>query len=414
MTKSISTLRNLYNDSQFLSGSNDMPVKNVYSSRIEYDKKHAKREGSINLISEKTIYGRIDMEQNYIYPNIELLVPLLASKRETGVFVLPFVADAYTAMESEILTAISNNKLKASSLFPFSVKKDYSNPLIAYSKQFDSLLEAYKSYILENSLLNQFENFNQFLNLFNKFLLGVNYGVSLSDFIMKSSINIAGISIVLKESDFATDLKKEQFYAQSDFSNYTYILKKYGFKYDYHAPWRIIFDYNTPFATSYLAKYEIQKTSDIFDIFYQRAVDTELSIMIEKLVNYYNIMCNTYAYIYKHKTMIENGKYITKTEKKLRLFTTEEEVLNSIPLHKLMKFYLFIRLKEVNKTYSQQQFDDLATTLEYIIQTQGKEAGYNFVLSNTITINAQGGNPKISLTTPTLSGINTLDIKVNF
>lgn len=414
MTTSVSTLRSLYQDANLLSGSNTMPVNQVYSSRIEYDKKHAKREGSINLIFQKTLYGRVDMQQNYIYPNKEMLVPLLSNKKETGVFVLPFVADAYADMETEILKAISNNKLNASSIFPFKIKKDYSNPLTAHSIQFDNLLDVFKSYILQNSLLNEFVNFNQFLNLFNKFLLGVNYGVSLSDFIMKSPINITGISISLKESDLSLDLKKEQFYSQSDFSNYSSILKKYGFKYDYHAPWRIIFDYNTPYATSYLSKYEINKTSDIFDIFYLRAVDTELSIIIEKLVNYYNTICKTYAYTYTHSTVIQNGKYITKTEKKLRTFTSEQQVLESIPLHKLMKFYLFIRLKETNSTYNQQEFDELATRLEYIMQTQSKEAGYDFVLSNTKTIPAQGGNPTISLTSPMISGINTLDIKLNF
>jgi hypothetical protein len=231
---------------------------------------------------------------------------------------------------------------------------------------------------------------------------------------MKSSINSTGISAVLKPSDLSNDLKKEQFYAQTDFSKYTYILKKYGFKYDYHAPWRIIFDLNTPFAGSYLSKYEINKTSEIFDIFYLRAVDTELSIIIEKLVNYYNVLCRNYAYLYSHKTIIQNGKYVTKTEKRLRKFANEEEVLNSIPLPKLMKFYLYIRLKEINSTYTQQEFDSLASTLEYIIQTQGKEAGYDFVLTNTKTVVAQGSNPTISLTAPTISGINTLDIKINF
>jgi hypothetical protein len=79
-----------------------------------------------------------------------------------------------------------------------------------------------------------------------------------------------------------------------------------------------------------------------------------------------------------------------------------------------MKFYLYIRLKEINSTYTQQEFDSLASTLEYIIQTQGKEAGYDFVLTNTKTVVAQGSNPTISLTAPTISGINTLDIKINF
>ena len=66
----VQRLRDILNNQKYSKGSNSLKTRDIFDERVKYNKKHGFKENSIDLQNQRSLYGRLDFQQNLIYPNM--------------------------------------------------------------------------------------------------------------------------------------------------------------------------------------------------------------------------------------------------------------------------------------------------------------------------------------------------------
>ena len=386
--------------------SNGTSLIDTYNDRILFEERHKIKNNTINVATDKELYGRLDTKQNTVYPKKESMIQLFSRGKSTNILVLPFVNDAFIQMENEILQGIRTGKIKQSELFPFLIQETYINFEPRYDNYVVGILGEFEKHLNTYEYVNKITNFKTYMNYFLDYIKPVNVPISATSFLLSLDINTSGLCFQIKNKDFSSDIEKEQFYNLPQFRLYDNTLRKYGFSYDVNAPWRVVFSVNSSFSKSYMSKYNITKEEDIFNLFYNKTYQTELDIIFKRFIDHYNSISNRYQFIFETK-IINNTPYTTKIP---RTYTNYEKEIENITENKLLKLYFYLRLKEENFELNQQEFEEVMSKMSLIYISSGKEAAYNFIVENTKTLPAGGRNPPLSLTRGLRSNKNTLNV----
>ncbi len=389
---------------------NRSSIIETYNDRIVYQEKHKRKNNALNVSTDKEMYGRLDVEQNTVYPRINNMTQLFSRGKSTNVFVLPFVNDAFVQMENEILQSIREGRIQQSELFPFSVESTFINFENEYGNYIRNFLIQFETYLNKYELIDKVVNFKDYMNYFIDYVKPINIPLTATSFLLSLNINTSGLCFQIKNKDFSSDLQKENFYELSQFRLYDNILRKYGFSYDVNAPWRIIFNVNSKFSKTYMSKYDIKSERDIFRLFYNKTYENELNLMINSFIEHYNYICGKYKYVFQTNVYKDQNGFNTVTTTKPRFTTDYERELENITENKLLKLYFYLRLKEENFELNQQEFEEVISKMSLIYISSGKEAAYNFIVENTKTLPAGGRNPPLSLTRGLRSNKNTLNV----
>ena len=409
---SIQKINEILNNTSYLKGSNESGTRQIHEQRILFEEKYAITDNSIDLLSKRTFYGRLDLQQNTIYPDKEKLINLRSNNKEKSHLVLPFVNDAYSELEIKINDLISKGKLVPNEIIPFTAQETYTNFENRYKENLTELLDAFYLYSYNNATINNILNFKDFINQFIRYISISNVSLSMTKFCFsRANINSTGLIIDTRQQKMDLDILKDLFYQNNNYSNYNRLLLAHGFSVDKYAPWRLIFNVDSKIAQSYMNKYDINNNTELFENYYIKTYETELSIFIDILMNYYNdkllqIRPNSF------KTQIAKTKNGFKSffEVKEKQKIKEEEIFKLIPELSFFKLYFYIRLKEENFDLSQEQFNNLMTQLTILYEIEGVNSVYQFVNNYTKVITNNGGNPKLSLTRDTRKVYNTLNV----
>jgi len=408
----LKTLTDILNNPVYCKGSNLLDAKKIFEERVKYNKKHAYKENSINIQNERTLYGRVDLNQNFIYPNMEKIINLRSNGKLKEHMVFPFVNDAYNEMELKINELLRLGKIKPNEIIPFKTQNSFSNFENSYKQNIIGILDLFVKFTRRNGQINKIYNFRDFINYFIEFTTIRNVSLTATKFCLtNNNILSTGLCIELLKQPLDLDVMKELFYENKNYPLYNSLLLTYGFSVDKHAPWRIIFNIDSSIAHTYMSKYNIENTEDLFHTFYKRTYETELSLLLDIMMEFYNTkLCELRPYVFKTETTQTKNGIKTYNKTSYREKITEESLFKLIPELTLLKLYFYIRLREESFNLSQEEFDSLMTKITILHQTSGVNAVNNFVNNYTKFITNDGANPSLSLTRETVTRYNNLNV----
>jgi len=251
------------------------------------------------LSDEKMFYGRIDEQNNSVFPNQQMLKSIGTAAGQ--VFVHNFVADAFTDLEKRIKSFLSSGFIKqGESLFaPLICEKGYTDPISKHSSRMNTLAEDFVSRFLSDKMM-QISDFSTFIPLFRQYLLAnapVN-PITRSSYLMSRNVSIlsSGLAIEVYDGDYSDDaIKRNLFYTNKNFAPFQNAAYQHGFMIDKHIPWRLIADLNSPNMKPYVSKYYLgQPSLSVFQVGFNRAYESDIETLIQLSVLFYNTLASRF------------------------------------------------------------------------------------------------------------------------
>ena len=207
-------------------------------------------------LPQNFLYGRTDLEKNIIYPNQDAIKVIPNS----NVSALNFVVDAYEEFRG-YLKINKFNKLYDDPIIKgqdWKATKGWRGLDSYYSEQMKFLLQTFGDNYLQKTKKNlQIEKFEDFLRIFiNDFYLNVVGDIPITrSGLLQSSVtgpHFTGLAIQITELD-ASDYSEKfnKFVNSKNFKMLSLTAANFGFMLDYHVPFRLVANLNSPFMLSY-------------------------------------------------------------------------------------------------------------------------------------------------------------------
>ena len=311
------------------------------------------------LSDEKMFYGRIDEQNNSVFPNRDLFKQ--AGSKDRRVFVYNFVADAFTDLEERMQSFLRTGFVKKSEspFAPLMCEKGYVDPISQHSSRMNTLAEDFVSRFLSNKMM-QISDFETFIPLFRQYLLAnapVN-PITRSSYLISRNVSIlsSGLAIEIYSGDYSDDaIKRDLFYTNKNFAAYRNAAYQHGFMIDKHIPWRLIADLNSPNMKPYVSRYYLgaRPSSSVFRVGFNRAYESDVETLIQLSVLFYN----TLAYRFPISQASKCSEPVT-----IRRSTTNiDDVKASTPSTTWLSLYTELRNLEIGMGYDE---NDIAYIME--------------------------------------------------
>jgi len=233
----------------------------------------------IDFINENPLYGKVDMQKNFIYPRPEKLRPLNVESSAEDTRVLRFVADAFEDLKRYINAHLANGYLLPTGIVAecdpkqtfFSLLDKYDMYRELHYGHFTLLYLAFSS---ETQAHRKFPpgkkiiGFPDFMKYFKDFLKASGAIIPFTPSALVASGNLSplytGLCIEIHDAKYDDDAAKHAFINHANFSFFQLAARKHGFFLDRNVPWRLVAD-----VTSYKMReyaridYEKPLVSDI-------------------------------------------------------------------------------------------------------------------------------------------------------
>ena len=251
--------------------------------------------------AENSMYGKIDLNGMAVVldpSENDNILKKAGSFNEIGqIFVVNFVADAFSDMEKYFKAARQNGKILLDDPYlstPTPYKgyasfEDIKNTArqVVYNKPFIDFVFEMEEYTNQN-----LSSFHVFMN---NFLFYVEQFSSETPFtkpeMVKNKfipIRASGLVIELAEGDFSKDNPIDLlFYQNPNFDYYLNVAMKVGFSVDKNAPWRLVADLSSPTMRKYMANYNINGPADFFNNYCRMAHTNDFQEFIDFTLNAY-------------------------------------------------------------------------------------------------------------------------------
>jgi hypothetical protein len=346
----------------------------------------------IDMWYEKPYFGRYDLGGNPIYLLEKNLKQLSTSNAQQPVFAVNFVSDAFQDLKSHFTQALISKKINED--FPLStlpVSQAYVSPETLYQKYINNLFQVFiLSYIGGNGLHCTISSFEDFLKHFRDYFrsFGLGNPFTLSGFIgsKRCPANICGLFIDMQPSGFSSDLKKvDQFMSKNDFSFFASSAKNHGFLVDKNVPWRLVADISSPKMREYMGNYVKGLNQDnLFDNYYTKAYVTDIEIMMNNIVSFYNNYISSRPLTSKPTHVYTRGdvgttreihKTVTKNKKRNKIGI--KQILDRYGIENVLEFYFMIKTYEVGLKLEDFSIDSIIAEAS----ARKEILGLNFALS---------------------------------
>ena len=348
----------------------------------------------IDFLYEKTFYGKIDTKNRSIYPS-EKFLKLLNSDEDKSIFLLNFVADAANEMRTKIKRLVEVGKISKNSIYAnFEFKKGWVN----FKKTHHSIMNSvYSRFIQDFALLPtyytkiiDFKSYvNSMMDMLNTFLLTFPITRTNLQLTNRISPNISGIVFDISEDNHDDDKNKYLNYIlDPNFEDIANIANGYGFLIDKNAPWRFIADLESPQMKDRMSNLGFNTLQDMFDAYYYNTHVYEVNSIRDYFLSFYD----SYVEAYPNYSTIQSCGTGSKTKSHVRAKRTK----NPFTDHKLLEFYFFIRAKEVNKRWNQEDFDKHVREAIQVFDNYGFEQALHYINDKTTQINGFGANSKMT------------------
>ena len=310
------------------------------------------------LSDEKMFYGKIDEQNNSVFPNAQMLKQVGSKDRQ--IFAHNFVADAFTGLEERMKSFLSSGFIrKGESLFvPLACEKGYIDPISKHSSRMNTLAEYFVSRFLSDKMM-QISDFETFIPLFRQYLLAAapSNPITRSSYLISRDVSIlsSGLAIEVYDGDYSDDaIKRDLFYTNKNFAPFRNAAYQHGFMIDKHIPWRLIADLNSPNMKPYVSKYYLGIPSlSVFTTGFSRAYESDIESLIQLSVLFYNTLASRFP--------VSQTSKCSEPVTIRRSTTNLDDVRASTPSTTWLSLYAELRNLEIGMGYDE---NDIAYIIE--------------------------------------------------
>lgn len=305
-----------------------------------------------------TYYGRLDYQLNEINI-IETNLKQLPSQEET-LMALNFVVDAFNEFKFNIESKYLLGELQSEFYRELNPKIAWINPLLSHHKIMEVLYKKFNKFLKISHRNKKIINFKQFLQNFIYFVDSITPLVCINrtTFLLSRDASPLYSGLVIDLENKAVDSDKykyENFVSSYEYAIFRETAIKYGFRVDKHIPWRLIFDINSAEAQKYINFYGIS-SEQVYDTFYVKTKDYDVEVLKRYLLGFYN------SYVLQNPELsIAKFQYVdSELKTDIQLIQRQTETLESLNTTYddffWLKFYCFIKLRELNVSIEQSQY----------------------------------------------------------
>tara|TARA_R110000824_G_scaffold57546_2_gene156408 strand:+ start:39291 stop:40856 length:1566 start_codon:yes stop_codon:yes gene_type:complete len=210
----------------------------------------------------KVLFGRVDQQNNVVYVSKETKkrrLKLIKSDAESSNYVpvLDFVAMAFSGFQENIRRAMAFGRLNRNSLIP-NIKPvgGLVDPDILYETHVEGIFSIFSDvYLNRPERARQVLDFDGYFKMFLNFIeeYGSTMTLTRAPFLRSSSCTplVSGLIIELAAEDFNDDSARDKWIRDPNFEFYVRTARKFGFRHDEHAPWRLIANLASPAMQKY-------------------------------------------------------------------------------------------------------------------------------------------------------------------
>lgn len=245
------------------------------------------------------LYGRVDDYNMPVVLNEKFLKQLHTEIPTSNIFVLNCVADAYEDLRAYYNGAADRGKIsiKGSSYGNLEPSRGWVNPAAKYETYMNDMFQVFmRVYVTRHKLLDVCTSFPEFLEHYKRFVsatikevpatyykfIGTKYSTPL----------ISGLVVEVSDANHQDDYSKiKNFYNDRLGQFFINSAKRFGFRVDANAPWRLVADISSPAFTDYLKRYDVTPAT-FFDNYYIDAADGDLAPLKSYMWRYYNTFCD--------------------------------------------------------------------------------------------------------------------------
>ena len=254
-------------DSRDPKGKNSLKSKELFKQREIY-RDHAYPDDlpdiprSIDVwYNYKSLYGKIDHEDNAVFLNEEMLKKL--PNDEEDIFALNFVVDAFEDLQNYMNVAANKGKIltENSKFFPVKPKRGWTSVQNLYFEHVDVLYQAFTGAWLDiKENYKKLITFKDFMDIFWTYIKEIqpNFPFTRTGFIMSHfcPITTTGLVVEIADDDHGNDkIKFENYINDDNFFFFTAAARRFGFRVDKNAPWRLIADVKSKTMQKYMSRY---------------------------------------------------------------------------------------------------------------------------------------------------------------
>jgi hypothetical protein len=363
----------------------------------------------VDIIESRQMYGKINANRRSIYLSEANLTPVSSQQSTETIFLINFVAKAFSDFRGHMLRAALSKKINAESSVMFNLQpaRGWSPALSTYHGVMDKLyLSFYNDYIRVNNINENITDFDSFAKAFMDYATtrAFRHGLpfTLSGFIGSKycAPHCSGLIIDLHTLDHNNDRAKNELFLQDVyFEFYKNTAKKFGFVIDKNAPWRLIADLSSIAMKKYMYG-EGQTYNTIFNNYYYRAIERDLQLFKEYTIGFYNSLVATNPLV--RKTRFCSTKFVTLQTTVERVPVAgdvlDSEIVLGAAQNKNLKYpvtywldkYILLRMAETKSKLEpsdvelmkinilrMQRVVDLKKVMMYIDDTIQKNSGIN-------------------------------------
>ena len=319
-------------------------------------------------------YGKVDSLGNALVVNPDYVTQIKSSNNE-NLFALNFVADAFSDLRDYMTQAGFQNKIATTETEYYDLQphRGWESLDTEFDKFMKISYDAFAKGFMEDQTINQkVTGFASFLKVFASFIERVTpkFLFTKTSFVMSRYGTPLSCGLMLdlsidKNGDDPT--KYDKFIQDKNFTFFTKAAKRFGFLLDKNAPWRLVADLGSPEMQKYMRRYNLT-LDNIFLMAYTPTYKTDIEVMKTYLMNFYNLYAEMRPEVRIMKAAQDRTNALSTTIYK-RVMINEGSLIDFDDRFWL-RYYLFIRGKEMDRPWRQTTFDRLFNTASQIYKFQ--------------------------------------------
>lgn len=347
-------------------------------------------ENAIDLwYGPKVLYGKVD--QNLV-PQLLAETNLKTILSSPDLLAIDFVVDAFEDFRSYVDKANRRRVISTQDSFLglLRAKKAWISPREEYDAHIKLIYKTFVREYLSTNKKNKVVDFESFLHGFLEYLKTTSntHPVTLSGFIKSKHLSHAcsGLTIELDDLEYDEDRNKFDIYYQSNhFRFYQNAARKYGFRIDYNAPWRMVADITTPEMGEYMERYFLRSTREFFEDYYYDAYKLEVAIIKSYLVQLYNSYAINNSLL---KIVSAGSSNFPRIRSKIirRRYIPETEIDKKYNNLFWLKYYLDLREIELPRPIDKRSKDKKIMEMAYIIKTIDFDSALQYINRELMTL----------------------------
>jgi hypothetical protein len=333
----------------------------------------------------KALYGKVDGQMHAVMPKVDKMTQILSEKDESY-FVLDFVNENFQDMVEYYEKLKNIGKVQDVGVYrEIQPVRAWTNPEPLYQSFKEAMFSQFSKTFVTPAVDSQIKNYSSFEKVFLGFMAMITpqFPFTRTEFLLNifnSPMN-SGLAIEISNQDCSYDYAKfAGFLKDPNYQIFTRAAKRFGFKVDKNAPWRLICDLKSPFVKERLVERGILTFDEIFQNYYDRTSSTEVENLKDFMLTAYNAYVRAFPQ-YQEVTTSPCSNNPSRKVKKRYSFSTKQADDEIRPSH-WIRLMAYTRSLETSRQWEQAQFDFLIKRAYEILLYKGEKVAYNFVESH--------------------------------